>query len=176
MRKQILTRSVLFSLSALVISGILGISSHAGKPAPVMITVSGAIQGSGSDPAVMAITFSGLNDQVNGSYIANPDGSLRLNGTGRTGRTLSYYFCNNPSHPDAVTLCNVEAHDPWNYKELIIRDGALAGKAQTVLAVFPAGSSWEIWRKARPGDPAQGVKEAWGQLTQPVTYQETALR
>jgi hypothetical protein len=177
MKRYIHIRSILIILSALAFLGIPGGSSHAGKPTPVLITVSGAIQGSGTDPAAMAITFSGLDAAVNGSYIANPDRTLRLLGTGRTGRTLTYYYCANMEHSDSVTLCNnVTAHDPWDYKELIIRGGALAGTGQSVLAVFPVNSSWEIWRKARPGDPAQGVKEVWGQLTEPVTYQESSWR
>ena len=177
MKRYSQLRSVLITVSTLAFLGILGGSSQAGKTTAVLITVSGAINGSGSDPAAMAITFSGLDTQVNGSYIANPDRPLRLLGTGRTGRALTYYFCANKDHSGSVTRCNVTAHDPWDYKELIIRGGALAGTGQSVLAVFPVNSSWEIWRKqSQPGDPAQGVKEQWGQLTQSVTYQETPLR
>jgi hypothetical protein len=168
-------RSVLITMSTLALLGVLAMSSPAGKPTPVLITVSGAINGSGTDAAAMAITFSWLDEQVNGPYIANPDRTLRLLGTGRTDRTLSYYFCN-ASHTDSVTLCSNPAHDPLNYRRLVIKDGAVAGKGQTVLVVFPAGSSWEIWRKAQPGDPPDGVLEASGQLVQPVTYQETVLR
>lgn len=168
-------RSVLIIVSTLAFLGILGGSSQAGKTTAVLITVSGAINGSGTDASAMAVTFSGIDGC---SYIANPDRPLRLLGTGRTGRTLSYYFCANQDHSDSVTLCdNVSAHDPWDYKELIIRGGALAGTGQSVLAVFPVNSSWEIWRKqSKPGDPAIGVKEMWGQLGQSVTYQETPLR
>lgn len=176
MKTYLRMRSVLFTLSALAFLGILGGSSQAGKPPAALITVSGAIQGSGTDPAAMAITFSRLNKQANGAYIANPDGILSVNGTGRTGLTLSYYFCANQSHPDSVTLCNVEAHDPWDYKRLLIKDGAWVGKGQSAQVVFSAGSSWEIWRKAQPGDPANGVLKDSGQLTQTVTYKETSLR
>ncbi len=182
MKNHIRVGSILIALSALAFLAIPGVSSHAGKPTPVLITVSGAVQGSGTDPAAMAIAFSGLDPAsglgpVNGSYIANPDRILRLLGTGRTGRTLSYYFCANQNHSGSVNLCNnIAEHDPGDYKELIIRGGILAGTGQQLLAVFPANSSWEIWRKARVGDPPQGVKETWGQLTQPVTYQETPLK
>lgn len=178
MKRYIHIRSILLAVSVFAFLGILGGSTQAGKTTTVLITVSGAIEGSGTDPAAMAIAFSGLNNQVNGSYIANRDGILSANGTGRTDRTLSYYFCDNPSHPDSVTLCDVKAHDPVNYKRLLIKGGALAGKGQPILAVFPANSSWEIWRKAQPdrGDPPEGVREASGHLTQPVTYQETYLR
>lgn len=178
MKRCIHIRSVLFSLSALAFLGIFGGSSQAGKNATVVITVSGAIEGSGVDPAAVAVTFSGLDKQVNGSYIANPDGILGVYGTGRTGQTLSYYFCDYPSHPDSPTLCNVPAHDPVNYKRLLIKGGAVAGKGQPLLVVFPVNSTWEIWRKPQPdlNDPVEGVMEASGQLTQPVTYQQTVLR
>ena len=178
MKRRIHIRSVLFSLSALAFLGIFGVSSQAGKNATVVITVSGAIEGSGVEPAAVAVTFSGLDKQVNGSYIANPDGILSVNGTGRTGQTLSYYFCDNSSHPDSVTLCNIEEHDPVNYKRLLIKGGAVAGKGQPVFVVFPANSTWEIWRKAQPdrNDPPEGVMEESGQLTQPVTYQQTVVR
>src|SRR5512139_1759378 len=99
-------RSVLITVSTLAFLGILGGSTHAGKPTPVLITVSGAIEGSGTDATAMAITFSGLNKQANGSYVANPDGSLSVYGTGRTGQTLSYYFCDNKSHAGSLDPCS----------------------------------------------------------------------
>jgi hypothetical protein len=174
MRKSI--QSILFGLSGLALLGILELSSHADKPTAVLIAVSGAIEGSGTDATTMAITFSGLDRQVNGAYVANPDGSLSAYGAGRTGQTLSYYFCNNPAHKGSIAPCSDPAHDPWNYMRLIIKDGALVGKGQSAHVIFPAGSSWEIWRKARPGDPPGGALEGSGQLMQPVTYQETVLR
>ena len=174
--------SVLIALSTLAVLGMLEGSSQAGKTTTVRITLSGAIQGSGTDPAAMVVTFTGLaedNDSsYTGTYIANPDRVLRLMGTGRAGRTLTYYFCHNPEHNDGKIPCDIKDHDPADYKELIIRGGALAGTGQQLLAVFPVNSSWEIWRKPQPrlNDPPGGVLEASGQLAQSVTYQETPLR
>lgn len=179
MKRYIRLRSALLTVSALALLGFLGVSSDAGNPKPVLITVSGAIQGSGTDATAMAITFSGLKeDQVKVSYVANPDRSLTVYGTGRTGWTLSYYFCNHESHAGSAEPCSDPAHDPDNYRRLKIKEGALAGKGQPVLVVFQATSSWEIWRKAQPllNDPPEGVLEASGHLTEPVTYQETLLR
>jgi hypothetical protein len=73
-------RSVLPVLSAIAILGILGVSSHVGRPKPPLITVLGPVQGSGTDAAAMAVTFSGLNAKADGSYIANPDGILAAYG------------------------------------------------------------------------------------------------
>ena len=175
MKRYRQTGSVLIILSALAFLGMFGASSHAGKTTTVFITISGAIEGSGTDANAMALTFFGLNSEVAGSYVANPDRGLSVSGPGRTGLTLSYYFCNHESHLGSIAPCSDPAHDPRNYERLLIRGGVVVGKRQSTQVVFPAGCTWEIWRKARDGDPLQGVQVASSQLTEPVMYRETVL-
>jgi len=181
-------------LSVLLVVAILAVSAHAGKPPsppglskPVQITVSGDINGNGSDAADMAITFSGLDvefllersvhvNRPDAAYVANPDGILSVYGTGNGSRTLSYYYCDNTAHKHSVDACANPDHDPDNYVRLKINNGVVEGKPGTEQIVFQAGSPWEIWRKARPGDPPGGVKVASGSLVEGVIYKETQVQ
>ncbi|MFC1793457.1 hypothetical protein ACFL3Q_07710 [Planctomycetota bacterium] len=173
-------------LPVLLITGILAISGHAAKPPsppglskPVLITVSGGIEGSGTDAAKMAVTLNDVSfGEWAGSYIANPDGKLRVSGTRKSSRTLRYYYCDAESHATETDICGDTEHDPFYYKCLIIRGGTLvdwkiSGKG-TEQIVFSAESPWEIWRKPREGEET-GVLVANDVLGEAVTYTKTKL-
>ena len=176
-------------LPVLLITGILAVSGHAKKPPsppglskPVLITVSGGIEGSGPDAAKMAITLvdDSFGEELAGSYIANPDfpPALKVSGPGRHSRTLRYYYCDADLHPPGTDICGVTEHDPFNYKCLIIRGGTLVDRKisgkETEQIDFPAGSPWEIWRKPREGEE-EGVLVANDVLVQDVTYTKTKV-
>ena len=173
------------ALSVLLVAVILAVSAHAGKPPsppglskPVQITVSGDINGRGTDAADMAIAFDGqsfVDAGVDGSYVANPDGSLMVYGTGHGSRTLSYYYCDYEPHEGFPHACTDTGHDPYNYMRLKITNGVLEGKPGMQQIVFPAGSPWDISRKARPGDPPNGVTIASGFLVEGVIYKVTQV-
>ncbi|MFH1717328.1 MAG: hypothetical protein ABIF19_08265, partial [Planctomycetota bacterium] len=148
-------------LSVVLVAAILAVSAHAGKPPSppglsktVVISVSGAIEGSGTDAANMAISFDGqsfVDEGVAGSYVANPDGRLRVSGVRRGSQTLRYYYCDHESHEPGDDTCAETSdydHDPYSYKCLIIKNGALEGKKETEQIVFQDGSPWEIWRNS----------------------------
>lgn len=153
-------------LPVLVVVGILAVSVYAkGKPSSppglskqVLITVSGDIKGSGFDAADMDISFSSIFDTKSGEKVANPDGSLRVYGTKKGSRTLSYYYC-------------TDIEDQSTYKRLRIFGGMLVESNknhETIL--FPAGSDWAI------GFKSTTAVEMEGTLSTDTMYIEEEIR
>ncbi len=175
-------------LPVLLIMGILVVSVYADKPEsppglskpkpkqePILISVTGAIDGTGA-PANIAVTFDGESfvDKVQaGSYVANPDypPALKVTGPGRH-RSLSYYYCDSTDSPHSIIdgICNNGEHDPDNYKSLRISNGRLVKKTDKV--IFPAGSKWRITQKIiLPSGDWVGEIVAEGTLAEDVTYE-----
>lgn len=165
-------------LPILLIMGILAVSGHAEKPGsppgqskpkpkqePILISVTGAIEGIGDPYEIsVALVDTSFGDEA-GSFIANPDypPALKISGPGRHKR-LSYYYCDHPDHVASDVICDDTDHDPENYKCLtIIYEGRVEKKTERV--VFPAGSRWGISWKKIMGTILEGT------LAEDVTYE-----
>jgi hypothetical protein len=139
------------------------------EPEPVLVSVAGAMEGQG-DPYEISITF--LDDsfgELAGSYVANPDypPALKVGGPGRVNKRLMYYYCDG-SH-ESSALCDVESHDPANYKCLMIYDGVEDKKTGQI--IFPAGSPWRVTQKVITGGVVSGEVVAVDTLAEQVTYE-----
>lgn len=153
------------TFTVFVLAGLMALTAYAkGKPSSppglskqVLITVSGDIDGSGSDLANMTITFSDTFGSEYGSKLPNPDGSLSVYGTKRGSRTLSYYYCTDPD-------------DESTYKRLRISGGTLIESTKNHETIsFQSGSAWAIAFKST------GVVELEGTLATGVTYTEEEI-
>lgn len=166
--------NLLLVLSALLILGMLAATGHAQKVVPLAsnpkpaVSLTGEISG-GGDPRGIMITFLGSSFGVNeGTFISNPDypPSLSIYSDftvpGPHAQTLSYYYCDAPSHDPGVLLCNVPDHSPDYYKRLRIFGGIVQKGNRQV--IFPKGSAWAI------GFKTTGVVERQGELDGPVIY------
>jgi hypothetical protein len=173
-------------LPVLLITGILAVSGHADKPEsppglskpkpePILISVTGAIDGEGAPENISVEFMGGSFGEYAGSYVANPDypPALKISGPGRH-RSLSYYYCDSADLDHSTTedgICNDDGHDPDNYKNLRISNGRLVKKTDKV--IFPAGSRWRITQKIvdpTTGD-VTGEIVAEGTLAEDVTYE-----
>ena len=167
-------------LTVLVITGTLAVSGHAekppsppgqSKPEPVLISVTGAIQGQG-DPAEISVAFvDGSFGEYAGSYVANPDypPALKVTGPGKHKR-MRYYYCDHESHDSSAGVCSNSQHDPENYKCLTIQGGEPEKKTERV--IFQAGSTWTIVQKIiLPTGDWQGELVAEGTLGGEVVYE-----
>jgi hypothetical protein len=150
-------RSVLFTLSALALLGILQFSSQAGKPSlPAIIVLSGAIEGQGRTTAIR-IAFNDSFGAEAGSFIANPDPrtAVIIDGVNKEPRTLRFYYCDSPDHDGTLDLvCNAPSHSPHYYKCLRIQGGIQQPKSNRI--IFPADSPWDISWKEKMDDIATG--------------------
>jgi len=147
-------------LPVLFITGILAVSGHADKPdsppglskpkpkqEPILISVTGAIEGEGNPYEISVVLVDPSFDGEAGSFIANPDypPALKVTGPGRH-RRLRYYYCDNPDHEGSGGICENPSHSPDNYKCLTIYNGILEKKTDKV--IFPDGNRWAIsWKK-----------------------------
>lgn len=144
-------------VTALVIVGIIAVVGYGQKVVPLAsklvptASVTGGIVGQG-DPRAIRITFVDKSfGNERGTFISNPDYPPSLNVypnitvPGTKTQILRYYYCDSPDHASGVLICNVPAHDPYNYKSLDIY-GGMAQK-WTNQVIFPAGSHWKIgWK------------------------------
>ena len=148
-------------VTALVILGIIAVVGYAQKVVPLAskpvptASVTGGIDGQG-DPSKIRIEF---NDRsfvaagypVGTIVISNPDYPPSLNvytnvtSPGPKTQLLRYYYCDGP-HDEGDLMCDVSAHNPYNYKSLDIYGGIAQKKSNQV--VFPVGSHWKIgWKQ-----------------------------
>jgi hypothetical protein len=160
MKPYINLRSVLFTLSALALLGILQFSSQAGKPSlppeQPIIVLSGAIQGQGRATAIR-IAFNDSFGAEAGSFIANPDPrtAVIIDGVNKQPRTLRFYYCDSPEHDGPLDLvCNDPSHSPHYYKCLRIQGGIQQPKSNRI--IFPKDSPWDISWKEIMDDIATG--------------------
>ena len=167
-------------LATLLITGTLAVSGHAkkppsppgqSKPEPVLISVTGAIEGQGG-PAEIGIAFVDSSfGEYAGSYVANPDypPALKVTGPGKHKR-MRYYYCDHESHDFPEGVCSNSDHDPTNYKCLTISGGESEKKTERI--VFPAGSTWTIVQKIiLPTGDWDGELVAEGTLDTEVIYE-----
>ncbi|MFH1718420.1 MAG: hypothetical protein ABIF19_13785 [Planctomycetota bacterium] len=162
-----------------LVAGMLVLSTYAKgkppKPEPVLayVDITGGIEGNCDNPAEISIEF--LDDSFGihaGSFVANPDypPALEVGGPG-INRRLTYYYCDHPEHNadglEENTICAVEDHSPYYYKELMISGGKVTSKrGEDLTVVFPAGSTWRIsWKETMEWEYA-------GTLNTSVTYTE----
>jgi hypothetical protein len=160
MKPFINLRSVLFTLSALALLGILQFSSQAGRPssppAQPTIILSGAIQGQGRVAAIR-IAFNDSFGAEAGSFIANPDfrTAVIIDGVNKDPRTLRFYYCDSPDHDGTLDLvCNAPNHSAYYYKCLRIKGGIQQPKSNRI--IFPKDSPWDISWKEIMDDVATG--------------------
>lgn len=170
-------------LPVLLITGILAVSGHAdkpdsppglSKPEPVLISVTGAIQGGGNPYEISVAFVDGSFGNKAGLFVANPDypPALKITGTGKH-RSLKYYYCDNSDHDGSGDICDVRSHNPDNYKSLAIYDGRLEKKTDKV--IFPAGSRWRITQKIiLPSGDWDGEIVAEGTLETEAVYEVLA--
>ncbi len=172
-------------LPILLIMGILAVSVYADKPPsqpgpskkepkpePILISVTGAIEGEGAPENISVKFMRDSFGEYAGSYVANPDIllALKISGPGRL-RSLNYFYCDFTDSPHSITdgICNDKDHDPDNYKNLRISNGRLVKKTEQV--IFPAGSRWRITQKIiLPSGDWDGEIVAEGELELDVTY------
>ena len=143
---------------ALVILGMIAVAGHAQKVVPLaskpvpIVSVAGGIVGEG-DPRAIPIQFldRAFPYKPHTFVISNPDYPPSLNvytnvtSPGPKTQLLRYYYCDGP-HDEGDLMCDVSAHNPYNYKSLDIYGGIAQKKSNQV--VFPVGSHWKIgWKQ-----------------------------
>ncbi len=141
------------------------------------VRVEGAISGVG-DPAHMRIrltqeTFGGeagvyvarSGDLGRGLGLEKSRRPLEVFGTGKGPRTLTYVYCDAPSH-DEPDYCDDSEHDPYYYKVLLIRSGRLEDKGGKTQIIWPPGSPWRIFSREEVAIVARG------ELAAAVIYKE----